>query len=131
MSKLIKKKHLKELGFTKVSESTFQYESFEVLLKKYDKENPEISIKSNRVCFEFPGAYTLKDLKDLLFMHYGEEEYNKRFPNQKVRIVSKLYTKEAMMEAFDEGFLSANKSISGEDYQITSANWFKKKYEDK
>lgn len=130
MSKLIKKKHLLKRKFTQVSESTFVFESFEVTLKKHDKENPEISIGGNRCRFEFPGAYTLKDLDDLLFFHYGEERFTELFPARKIKVVETVYTKESVekmvKEAFDEGFQSADKDAP--NYQQTSDDWYTEKY---
>jgi hypothetical protein len=125
----IKKKHLRELFFveaTKEKESNrseFEYDVFKVVLIKGDKENPEITIDGRA----FIGAYRLKDLKDLLFMYYGENDYNRLFPAGKIKIKEVTYTKNAMLKAFEAGFFHAVPNMT---INVEAANeWFKKEYE--
>lgn len=91
--KLLSKKSLLALGFKKAESkglkgvARFVHNHVQVVLKKGEKENPEISMIVSNTRVFFPGAYTLKDLKDLLFFHYGEEGYRRMFP-QKAEIIS-------------------------------------------
>lgn len=139
MNEVINKEELKVLGFqlketvkgSKGKASRFAYENVEVTIFEKEEDYPEIKIHG----IEFPGAYTVKDLKDLLFSKYGEKEYSKRFAKGETKIVSISYSEEAvkgmLMRAFDEGFQSADPSVSGEDYQITSADWYQKYHANK
>lgn len=84
MVKLIKKKHLEALRFVKPTNqptvgTCFTLDPFEVIIYKGKPDEPRISmiIGMNRV--EFPGAYTVHDLQQLLFFYYGEDKYTELF----------------------------------------------------
>lgn len=88
MNQAITKKSLIHIGFESEDGTEFKYDVFGVQLRK-DIENPLIWIdeKLNGGDIAFPGAYTLKDLKDLMFFYYGENEYTERFGHLPVEIV--------------------------------------------
>jgi len=119
------KKELKKMGFTRsLSANTLQYDdsAIEVQFSR-SKDHPVVVIVGETV---FPGAETIKDIKDLMFMYYGEDEYTKRFGHMEAEIVEVRHSKKQMMDAFDAGFQSADPRVSGEDHNITSEYWYNK-----
>jgi len=136
----IKKKHLKALAFEKLKIENehvprWRYEDVEVQLNPNDPTEPVISIVSGSgESTLFPGAYKLKDLQTILYFLYGEDEYSKRFGNAfEARIIKqtpapeRTHNKAEMMDAFDEGFHSADKT--SHFYMVPSEDWYFDKYE--
>lgn len=85
---MLTKKNLKALGFKKdkrhgkapedsKDEKVYNLHNFEVTLFENKEDYPEIAWYEDTTRITFPGAYTLKDLKDLMFFKYGEDQYNK------------------------------------------------------
>jgi hypothetical protein len=134
-NKLIKEKRLLKLGFSERVDPNlpgreFSLDQFRVIIHDDDKENPQITVTVHGVTIIFPGAYTMKDLQDLMFFFYGETRYGELFAHLPVKIVKvKRSRKDELMEAFDEGFQSADPKMG--DHQITSAKWYADKYETK
>lgn len=88
MSKLITRKALIQIGFESEDGTEFKYDVFGVKVTG-DREFPLIWIeeKLEGGNIAFPGAYTLKDLTDLMFFYYGEDEYGDRFEHLPINIV--------------------------------------------
>lgn len=70
--KLISNKYLKKLGFVETKTRVFELGDFKVVLTE-DRERPQIIVDGR---LRFPGAYTKKDLTDLMFFYYDEDRYN-------------------------------------------------------
>lgn len=88
MSKLITRKDLIQIGFESEDGSKFKYHVFGVQFTD-SREHPIIWIDEilEGGNIAFPGAYTIKDLKDLMFFYYGENEYTERFGHLPINIV--------------------------------------------
>lgn len=88
MNRLITKKALIQIGYESEDGIEFKYDVFGVRVNS-DREQPLIWVvdKLSGGDVAFPGAYTIKDLKDLMFFYYGEIEYTERFGYLPIDIV--------------------------------------------
>lgn len=88
MNELITKERLIQIGFESDDSPEFKYDVFSIRIDS-DIEDPVVWIvdKLSSGDIAFPGAYTLKDLKDLMFFYYGEKEYTERFEHLPAEIV--------------------------------------------
>lgn len=79
----LKKKHLVELGFVRKAgkrEYLYKTDSRVIRVQLTElKEEPIVSVLVGDEVVYFPGAHTLKDLRDLLFFIFDEDEYTTRF----------------------------------------------------
>lgn len=81
--KVINKKRLLQMEFvhdmdnSNEEERVFVNKMFRVTLVKGCKDDPIISING----VNFPGAFKMKDLMDIIFFYLGEEEYGKFIEN--------------------------------------------------
>ncbi len=86
---IIKKKALIEMGYESENGKRFDYDVFHVEFVE-ERDNPIVWIddKLNEGSnVAFPGLYAIKDLSDLMFFYYGENEYTQRFGHLPTRII--------------------------------------------